>query len=151
MSKVASRNVPPDIVAADRKPTDWSSEAMRSRVRRRYRSERIFRTTGFLAVSLSVLFLAFLLSDMLSKGASGFQQAEIAVPVTLDSGELMLTKAQLQGPEADAALAAADIQGAVIRGATQAYGDKGIRSEEHTSELQSLMRTSYADFCLKKQ
>src|SRR3546814_8902721 len=25
-----------------------------------------------------------------------------------------------------------------------------IRSEEHTSELQSLMRTSYADFCLKK-
>src|SRR3546814_14804020 len=86
---------------------------------RSYRSERIFRTTGFLAVSLSVLFLAFLLSDMLSKGASGFQQAEIAVPVTLDSGELMLTKAQLQGPEADAALAAADIQGAVIRGATQ--------------------------------
>src|SRR3546814_9188295 len=26
-----------------------------------------------------------------------------------------------------------------------------IRSEEHTSELQSLMRISYADFCLKKQ
>src|SRR3546814_8535043 len=25
------------------------------------------------------------------------------------------------------------------------------RSEEHTSELQSLMRTSYAGFCLKKQ
>src|SRR3546814_8467894 len=98
MSKVASLNVPSDIVAADRKPTDWSSEAMRSRVRRRYRSERIFRTTGFLAVSLSVLFLAFLLSDMLSKGASGFQ-----------------------------------------------------RSEEHTSELRSLMRISYAVFCLKKK
>src|SRR3546814_9620580 len=27
----------------------------------------------------------------------------------------------------------------------------GIRSEEHTSELQSLMRTSYAVFCLKQQ
>src|SRR3546814_6385248 len=26
----------------------------------------------------------------------------------------------------------------------------GIRSEEHTSELQSLMRISYAVFCLKK-
>src|SRR3546814_6889443 len=25
-----------------------------------------------------------------------------------------------------------------------------VRSEEHTSELQSLMRTSYAVFCLKK-
>src|SRR3546814_2087461 len=26
-----------------------------------------------------------------------------------------------------------------------------VRSEEHTSELQSLMRTSYAVFCLKKK
>src|SRR3546814_7682874 len=35
------------------------------------------------------------------------------------------------------------------------YGAGGlipaIRSEEHTSELQSLMRTSYAVFCLKKK
>src|SRR3546814_4991570 len=28
---------------------------------------------------------------------------------------------------------------------------KRIRSEEHTSELQSLMRNSYAVFCLKKK
>src|SRR3546814_8155158 len=27
----------------------------------------------------------------------------------------------------------------------------GLRSEEHTSELQSLMRSSYAVFCLKKK
>src|SRR3546814_6708281 len=30
-------------------------------------------------------------------------------------------------------------------------GQVGTRSEEHTSELQSLMRNSYAVFCLKKQ
>src|SRR3546814_4399430 len=30
-------------------------------------------------------------------------------------------------------------------------GLKASRSEEHTSELQSLMRISYADFCLKKK
>src|SRR3546814_8634869 len=29
--------------------------------------------------------------------------------------------------------------------------DASMRSEEHTSELQSLMRTSYAAFCLKKK
>src|SRR3546814_8322718 len=29
--------------------------------------------------------------------------------------------------------------------------DTATRSEEHTSELQSLMRTSYAVFCLKKK
>src|SRR3546814_1231269 len=32
------------------------------------------------------------------------------------------------------------------------YGaEAGFRSEEHTSELQSLMRISYAVFCLKKK
>src|SRR3546814_3605449 len=30
-------------------------------------------------------------------------------------------------------------------------GDSPFRSEEHTSELQSLMRITYAVFCLKKQ
>src|SRR3546814_8923985 len=29
--------------------------------------------------------------------------------------------------------------------------DNDVRSEEHTSELQSLMRISYAVFCLKKK
>src|SRR3546814_5474178 len=31
------------------------------------------------------------------------------------------------------------------------YGAGQVRSEEHTSELQSLMRISYAVFCLKKK
>src|SRR3546814_707365 len=33
----------------------------------------------------------------------------------------------------------------------KSQGRHGLRSEEHTSELQSLMRTSYAVFCLKKK
>src|SRR3546814_9678258 len=41
-------------------------------------------------------------------------------------------------------------------GTTQLFGNAGryylpIRSEEHTSELQSLMRNSYDVFCLKKK
>src|SRR3546814_1673837 len=32
-----------------------------------------------------------------------------------------------------------------------AAAEVGLRSEEHTYELQSLMRISYAVFCLKKQ
>src|SRR3546814_13472250 len=31
------------------------------------------------------------------------------------------------------------------------HAEGGVRSEEHTSELQSLMRISYAVFCLKKK
>src|SRR3546814_5150655 len=33
----------------------------------------------------------------------------------------------------------------------QVIGQDHVRSEEHTSELQSLMRISYAVFCLKKK
>src|SRR3546814_1372006 len=40
-------------------------------------------------------------------------------------------------------------QGLRLRG-TDAE-ERGLRSEEHTSELQSLMRISYAVFCLKKK
>src|SRR3546814_5994966 len=54
---------------------------------------------------------------------------------------------------AAAALAEAPDAGAA---AAQRYGDQLVnaeryRSEEHTSELQSLMRISYAVFCLKKK
>src|SRR3546814_10578049 len=38
-----------------------------------------------------------------------------------------------------------------VRGAAGLLRDIGRRSEEHTSELQSLMRISYAVFCLKKK
>src|SRR3546814_4369668 len=37
------------------------------------------------------------------------------------------------------------------QGAHEVPGGAPQRSEEHTSELQSLMRTSYAVFCLKKK
>src|SRR3546814_5783439 len=41
--------------------------------------------------------------------------------------------------------------GAGAAGAGRADTGGGTRSEEHTSELQSLMRISYAVFCLKKK
>src|SRR3546814_2440038 len=56
-----------------------------------------------------------------------------------------------------------DVQRLVPRHVVQAQGDVadhrvggddvevGFRSEEHTSELQSLMRTSYDVFCLKQK
>src|SRR3546814_8157872 len=38
-----------------------------------------------------------------------------------------------------------------VRSEVRWFRDVGWRSEEHTSELQSLMRSSYAVFCLKKK
>src|SRR3546814_8050622 len=48
----------------------------------------------------------------------------------------------------------APLPGAQTKGTRQVYASVNLappRSEEHTSELQSLMRTSYAVFCLKKK
>src|SRR3546814_2688284 len=42
-------------------------------------------------------------------------------------------------------------QGRVLVGIAAHDGQHLARSEEHTSELQSLMRTSYAVFCLQKK
>src|SRR3546814_2448505 len=67
--------------------------------------------------------------------------------------------AHLEQAEAGAALAFGreerleDLLENVGRNATAGIGHRhaDIRSEEHTSELQSLMRISYAVFCLKKK
>src|SRR3546814_123436 len=48
-------------------------------------------------------------------------------------------------------LASTVIQGGSLGESLEAFSVAQIRSEEHTSELQSLMRISYAVFCLKKK
>src|SRR3546814_1658766 len=60
--------------------------------------------------------------------------------------------AEAQLPHAvlpQAAFLGGDFDGEVHTLQTRPGG--GLRSEEHTSELQSLMRISYAVFCLKKK
>src|SRR3546814_8906456 len=62
----------------------------------------------------------------------------------LDATTLMSTSDMLQSPEGDSIIVAPD---AIHRLWRDGYAK---RSEEHTSELQSLMRSSYAVFCLEK-
>src|SRR3546814_7639158 len=50
-----------------------------------------------------------------------------------------------------AAAHAEDAVGTAAIGRQLGGGGADLRSEEHTSELQSLMRLSYAVFCLKKK
>src|SRR3546814_1985365 len=58
--------------------------------------------------------------------------------------------------ELSAAIDAAEPPGdydfvSLLIGVNNQYRGRDLRSEEHTSELQSLMRTSYAVFCLQKK
>jgi phosphate transport system permease protein len=102
--------------------TRWTDGSMRKRLRRRYASERWFRGIGLAAVSLSVLFLAFLLYSMAAKGLSGFWHYEAQLPIDFARSDLFLDPATLRGPDAAQTVAGADLEGAISKAATAAYG-----------------------------
>jgi phosphate transport system permease protein len=95
---------------------------MSRRVRRRYAFERAFRLTGLAAITLSVLFLAFLLYTMASRGLGGFSQHEAALPIDFARSDLFLDPAQLHGPDARQTVAGADLAGAISKAASETYG-----------------------------
>src|SRR3546814_3697721 len=69
---------------------------------------------------------------------------EINIPVAHHDGNYFADAATLDRIEGEGRVAFRYADG--VNGSA-----RGIRSEEHTSELQSLMRISYAVFCLKKK
>src|SRR3546814_4179766 len=76
----------------------------------------------------------------------------IAMITAIDRARRLFPQAAFSGvqfPAADAPYYAVQLRQPGEAG--RAYGTTLVRSEEHTSELQSLMRTSYAVFCLKKK
>ncbi|MGH6613650.1 phosphate ABC transporter permease PstA [Sphingomonas sp.] len=115
----------PSGVVPDRAPTDWRTDAMQRRIRRRYAAERRFRFIGLSAVVISAGFLAFLLVTMFLNGASGFTQTELKLPVDFPRAELTIDPAQLHNKGADMALAAAGLERATDAAAIAAFGPKG--------------------------
>src|SRR3546814_1412739 len=82
---------------------------------------------------------SYLAGIVLAIGLTGCGREESSV--TPDNG--------LTTPALDGAMATAGSEAGTAVALLQTA--KGARSEEHTSELQSLMRNSYAVFCLKKK
>src|SRR3546814_6228863 len=84
-------------------------------------------------------------------GADALASSQYAQASTIDDGKIVLAGfVPVRTGEHDLAVvvehkAVDDVQVEPLIGARRA------RSEEHTSELQSLMRISYAVFCLKKK
>src|SRR3546814_3285989 len=96
-------------------------------------------------------------TDMISKIEGGSSGARFAV-ISQIANALEVDPAELFTPNLPAGqLQRATLTDIVSRLASLSDGDlrwlNGVieRSEEHTSELQSLMRISYAVFCLKKK
>src|SRR3546814_9432839 len=104
-----------------------------------------------ISVSRAALGLALALGGGLIAAASpGLAQEQRAI--TLNEQErtaLQALKTALETKNYAAATSALTTAQQVARSGYSRY--LASRSEEHTSELQSLMRISYAVFCLKKQ
>src|SRR3546814_5261640 len=99
------------------------------------------------ARTLKTSLAALTLTPLTSGGAAGVPTtlAEIGVTTNRD-GTLSVDSDRLSR----ALTATPDAIEAMFAKGSAATGD-GLRSEEHTSELQSLMRNSYAVFCLTKK
>lgn len=108
-----------------RAPTDWKTDAMQRRIRKRYRAERRFRAIGLGAVVMSAAFLVFLLVTMIGNGAAGFMRTEVSLPIDFKAAPLDVDRAQLSTRGADLALASAGLQDRVATAATAAFGEQG--------------------------
>src|SRR3546814_10577458 len=62
-----------------------------------------------------------------------------------------ISAVQIDAPRPKAVRLASATAASASAARTIAAAGPKVRSEEHTSELQSLMRNSYAGFCLKKK
>lgn len=87
---------------------DWHSPAVRARLRRRHRTDFLFKAIGFSAVAAAGLFLVFLLGNIIKNGAPGFLQTSIEVEVAFDSN--LLPDPALERAEFAAAMAQVDLQ-----------------------------------------
>src|SRR3546814_1131136 len=68
-----------------------------------------------------------------------------------DAIDIVKLEIRLRRSLGDGCFVDIDPDGRLLAGVDVATGRDAARSEEHTSELQSLMRISYAAFCLKKK
>src|SRR3546814_3820029 len=83
---------------------------------------------------------------------AGLLTAAVALPAALllEDGPLLYSGARL-GYALIMGLLVVPVSFALITVGPRYLPAAAVRSEEHTSELQSLMRISYAVFCLKKK
>ncbi|MGL5448094.1 MAG: phosphate ABC transporter permease PstA [Rhabdaerophilum sp.] len=77
-------NLVANISSAPLAGVDYTSDASRARLKKRYRSETRFKALGLGAVLLTAAFLVFLLGDIIRKGAPAFFEHRATLSVTLD-------------------------------------------------------------------
>ncbi|MEM7778783.1 MAG: phosphate ABC transporter permease PstA [Pseudomonadota bacterium] len=101
------------------------TDAFAKRLKKRYRSERLFRRLGLGAIVFSVAVLLFLLSSMLLDGIGGFQRAELEVEIDFAESGLVGDETSLTAPSAMQVLEIQGLPDVVNRYAEQSLGAEG--------------------------
>src|SRR3546814_10228270 len=117
--------------------SDWSSDVCSSDLVEAQRPYRRFPAHADAHAGMPVRFGAV-------EGAAAVDEHRAAPALREVALELDAGGDHVLGADREVADARADLAPLVA-------ADAAVRSEEHTSELQSLMRISYAVFCLKKK
>ncbi len=121
----------PSVASASR----WSSPALQARLRRRHRSECVFRWVGIGAIASAVAVLALLLGSIATNGVSAFRQTQVRLDILFDR-DVIGDLTALPTVEREDAIRRADF-GALIRGALSArFPD--VKSRSGVRALQSL-------------
>lgn len=105
--------------------TDWNSDEMRKRVRKRYAAETRFRFLGLAAILISCAFLLFLLGVMIGNGAKGFSRTEVALTVDLATISGNAKPEDFNSESGKAALASLELRQAVENSIIDEYGEAG--------------------------
>jgi phosphate transport system permease protein len=69
-------------------PTDWQSPFFKRRLAARYRKERLFKASGFLAILIAGFFLVTLIGKIIADGSGGFFQTSIRLDVPFSAAIL---------------------------------------------------------------
>ncbi len=111
-------------------------------LKKRYRAERRFRMYGLLSVSVAVLFLAILMTNIVSKGASAFRATYIGLDVFLDPEEI-----DPEGTRDPDQLARADYTGLLRDSLAEEFPEFGSRKERRQ---RNALVSSGSGFMLQK-
>ncbi len=101
----------------------WTDGSMTRRVAARYAAERRFKAFGFVAIGVSLAFLAFLLFTMAAKGLSGFTQGQIRLDIDFARSDLMIDPAALKGAQAREVIGSSGLDGVLTEAAVASYGE----------------------------
>ena len=86
----------------DLKQTDWFSDEMAKRTKRRYRSDRIFRSLGLASIMAALIAVVFIFGNIMVAGVQGFRQTQMELVVYLDPAKFGdLTAGELADPNLD--------------------------------------------------